>query len=198
MISISLFFFAFTIHEFAHGWVALKLGDPTAKYSGRLTLNPLKHIDPIGTVLIPVLLYITHSPFIFGWAKPVPINFLRLGNPKKDIIWVGLAGPMANIILAIIIGTIFRMNIAIDINLFVMLRTLGILNLVLAVFNLIPIPPLDGSRVLLGLLPNNLARSYARIEPFGMFILIGLLAFGLLRVIIWPIISLLAVIIGLI
>lgn len=197
-ISLGLFFFAFTIHEFAHGWVALKLGDTTAKYSGRLTLNPLKHIDPLGTIIIPILLYISKSPFIFGWAKPVPINFMKLHSPKKDIIWVGLAGPMANIIIAVLIGIIFRLGLQLNSNLISILQTLGIVNLVLAVFNLIPIPPLDGSRVLMGLLPYNLARSYMQLEPFGMFILIGLLALGLLRIIIWPIINILALVIGLI
>jgi Zn-dependent protease len=197
-ISIGLFFIAFTVHEFAHGWVALKLGDPTAKYSGRLTLNPLKHIDPLGTIIVPILLYLSKSPFIFGWAKPVPVNFSRLNSPKRDIIWVGLAGPMANIIMALLIGLLFRSGLSIDYNLFSILQTLGILNLVLAVFNLIPIPPLDGSRVLTGLLPYNLARSYIQLEPFGMFILIALLALGLLRIIIWPIINSLAILIGLI
>ena len=197
-ISLGLFFFAFTIHEFAHGWIALKLGDPTAKYSGRLTLNPLKHIDPLGTIIIPILLYLSKSPFIFGWAKPVPVNFSRLHSPKKDIIWVGLAGPVANIILAVLIGILFRSNLPLGGNLFSMLQTLGMVNLVLAVFNLIPIPPLDGSRVLAGLLPYNMARSYMQLEPFGMFILIAFLALGLLKAIIWPIIDILALVIGLI
>ncbi len=198
IISLGLFFFAFTIHEFSHGWVALKLGDPTAKYSGRLTLNPLKHIDPVGTIIIPILLYITKSPFIFGWAKPVPVNFLKLRNPKRDIIWVGLAGPLANIAMAVLIGIIFRLKLPLNDNLFSILQTLGVLNLVLAIFNLIPIPPLDGSRVLLGLLPPGLSRSYAQLEQIGMFIIIILLALGLLRLIIWPIITQLAILIGLI
>ncbi len=197
-ISLGLFFFAFTIHEFAHGWVALKLGDPTAKQLGRLTLNPFKHIDPLGTIVIPILLYLSNSPFIFGWAKPVPINFYRLNKPKQDIIWVGLAGPMANIILAGLIGLIFRVGIIANTQIISILQALGILNLVLAVFNLIPIPPLDGSRVLTGLLPYDLARSYSRLEPFGMFILIALLAFGLLREVIWPLIAILATIMGLV
>jgi Zn-dependent protease len=193
---LSSFFLALTIHEVAHGWIALKLGDPTAKISGRLTLNPLKHIDPLGTIIIPVLLYLFHSPIIFGSAKPVPVNFSRLRNPKRDIVLVGLAGPVANLILAVLIGIIFRLNLVKNSNLFSILQTIGLLNLALAVFNLIPIPPLDGSRVMLGLLPNRLAYRYAQLEPFGMYILIILLVFGLLQLIIWPIFATLALIIG--
>ena len=155
-------------------------------------------MDPVGTIIIPVLLYITKSPFIFGWAKPVPVNFLRLRNPKRDIIWVGLAGPLANLAMAILIGIIFRLKLPLGDNLFSILQTLGILNLVLAIFNLIPVPPLDGSRVLMGLLPPGLSRSYAQLEQIGMFIIIILLALGLLRLIIWPIIAQLAVLIGLV
>lgn len=198
IISLSLFFFAFTIHEVSHGWIALKLGDPTAKFSGRLSLNPLRHIDPVGTIIIPILLHISNSPFIFGWAKPVPVNFFRLRNPKRDIIWVGLAGPLANIIVAVLIALIFRLNVPMNIGIFSILQNLGILNLVLAVFNLIPIPPLDGSRVLIGLLPSKLSRLYAQLEPFGIFIIIILLAFGLLRIVIWPIIINFAILIGLV
>lgn len=198
IISLSLFFFAFTIHEFSHGWMALKLGDPTAKYSGRLTLNPLSHIDPLGTIIIPILLYLSNSPFIFGWAKPVPVNFHMLKNPKRDILWVGLAGPLANIIMAIAIGTILRLNLVGNVEVFSVLQSLGIINLVLAIFNLIPVPPLDGSRVLLSLLPDNFAKSYAKLEPIGIFILIILLSLGLLRIIIWPIITNLAMLLGLI
>ncbi|MDD5355042.1 MAG: site-2 protease family protein, partial [Candidatus Omnitrophica bacterium] len=168
LFSILLFFLAVVMHEFAHGWIAYKLGDPTAKYSGRLTLNPLAHIDPIGTIILPLFLIITNSPILFGWAKPVPVNFFRLNHPKKDMIWVGLAGPAANILVAIIISIIIKLRIA-----FMpvpILQYFMSLNIVLAVFNLIPIPPLDGSRVKMGLLPPQLAYRYMQLEQFGFII----------------------------
>lgn len=184
--SLILFFLAVVIHEFAHGWVAYKLGDPTAKYSGRLTLNPLAHIDPIGTIILPVFLIITGSPILFGWAKPVPVNFLGLHNPKKDVSLVGLAGPVANIILAILISLIIKIKIAIlPIQI---LEQFMVLNLVLATFNLIPIPPLDGSRVVTGLLPPRLAYQYMRLEPFGFVIIIIMLYKGIFNAIIWPVV----------
>lgn len=184
--SLILFFMAVIIHEYAHGWIAYKLGDPTAKYSGRLTLNPIAHIDPLGTIILPLFLIITRSPFLFGWAKPVPVNFLSLGNPKKDMIWVGLAGPFANILLAIIISFFIKLKIAIlPLEL---LETFLIVNLILAVFNLMPIPPLDGSRVVIGLLPPSLAYKYIQFERFGFIIIFIMLYLGLFQLIVWPIV----------
>ena len=184
--SIMLFFLAVVIHEFAHGWMAYKLGDPTAKHSGRLTLNPIAHIDPMGTIILPLFLIMTGSPILFGWAKPVPVNFRALHNPKKDMIWVGLAGPGANIILAIIISLIIKLKV-IFIP-FQILEYFMALNLVLAIFNLIPIPPLDGSRVVMGLLPAKLAYQYIQLERFGFIIIVIMLYLGLFQIIIWPIV----------
>lgn len=184
--SLILFFLAVVIHEFAHGWMAYKLGDPTAKYSGRLTLNPIAHIDLIGTIALPLFLVITGSPILFGWAKPIPVNFLGLRNPKKDMIWVGLAGPGANILLAIVISLIIKLKM-----IFLPLQVLEyfmLLNLVLATFNLIPIPPLDGSRVVMGLLPPKLAYQYMRLERFGFIIIVIMLYLGLFQLIVWPVV----------
>ena len=171
--------FAITLHEAAHGWVASKLGDHTARMMGRVTLNPSKHIDPIGTIAIPLVLLLSSSGFIFGWAKPVPINFNALRNGKNGMIWVALAGPIANIVMAIC--WLFVMIIAINMNITVLIEMgrVGILvNCVLAVFNLLPIPPLDGSRVISALLPNRLAYQYNQLEQYGLYILLGLMFLG--------------------
>ncbi len=175
-----------SIHEYAHGWVAYKLGDPTAKYAGRLTLNPLAHIDPMMSIFLPLfLLWITRGTFAFAAAKPVPVNFNNLRNPKQDMIWVGLAGPGSNFLSAIILSILLKIPF---LGLLSPLFQIGIfVNMILGVFNLIPIPPLDGSRVLMGLLPRELAYSYARLEPYGFLILMGLIFMGLIRVI-FPII----------
>ncbi len=155
--------------------MALWLGDHTAKYEGRLTLNPLKHIDPIGTILLPIILIKTGAPIIFGWAKPVPINYWGLRNPKKDIILVGLAGPLANIILAALLVIIMKSFITTYNLAYLILENAIMTNLFLAVFNLMPIPPLDGSRVLFGCLPKKLANQYASLEKYGFLILIGVM-----------------------
>ena len=171
--------FAITLHEAAHGWVASKLGDHTARMMGRVTLDPTKHIDPIGTIAIPLVLLLSSSGFIFGWAKPVPINFNALHNGKNGMIWVALAGPGANIVMAIC--WLFVMIIAIKMNITVLIEMgrVGILvNCVLAVFNLLPIPPLDGSRVISALLPNRLAYQYNQLEQYGLYILLGLMFLG--------------------
>ena len=171
--------FAITLHEAAHGWVASKLGDHTARMMGRVTLDPTKHIDPIGTIAIPLVLLLSSSGFIFGWAKPVPINFNALRNGKNGIIWVALAGPGANIFMAIC--WLFVMIIAINMNIALLIEMgrIGILvNCVLAVFNLLPIPPLDGSRVISALLPNRLAYQYNQLEQYGLYILLGLMFLG--------------------
>lgn len=183
-LSIILFFLAVVIHEIAHGWVAYKRGDPTAKVSGRLTLNPLAHIDPMGTIIVPFFLLVSGAPFLFGWAKPVPINYWSLHNPKKDMMLVGLAGPLANLILAIIVSIILKLHI-VPVQL-VFLKHFMILNVLLAVFNLIPIPPLDGSRILVGLLPAHLASYYIRLERYGFFIVFILIWLGFFQVIVWP------------
>ncbi len=171
--------FAITLHEAAHGWVASKLGDHTARMMGRVTLDPTKHIDPIGTIAIPLVLLLSSSGFIFGWAKPVPINFNALRSGKNGMIWVALAGPGANMFMAIC--WLFIMIVAIKMNIFVLIEMgrVGILvNCVLAVFNLLPIPPLDGSRVISALLPNRLAYQYNQLEQYGLYILLGLMFLG--------------------
>ncbi len=197
LLTLPIFLISVVIHEYAHGWVAYKLGDPTAKNAGRLTLNPLVHIDPMGTVFLPLMLVAMRSPIVFGWAKPVPINFSLLRNPKQDMLWVSIAGIMANILLAFIFSLLLRTGVF-PINSYGwVLLNLGILvNLVLAVFNAIPIPPLDGSRVLMSILPRELAYSYMQIERFGFLILIGLLWLGLLNRVIWPVVAILARFLG--
>jgi len=170
---------AITLHEAAHGWVAWKLGDETAKQLGRVTFNPLKHIDRFGTVILPAMLLLMQAPFLFGYAKPVPVNFRRLHKPKRDMIWVALAGPAMNIALAL--GAAVALHAARWLPLWVgewlaaNLLNMLLINVVLAVFNMLPLPPLDGGRVLTGLLPRPLAYRFARIERFGMLILIALL-----------------------
>jgi Zn-dependent protease len=189
---IPILLISITCHEYAHGWVAAKLGDPTPKESGRLTLNPLAHIDPWGTLILPVLLLYLSSrmgyPFTIGYAKPVPINPYHFKNPRKDIRWVGLAGPCANFIIAIVLSAIWRMQVP----LFSEVIKWGIfLNLVLGVFNLIPIPPLDGSKVAASFLPPAFAHKYLKIEPYGFFIIILLIMSGFFRAVILPFITLL-------
>ncbi|MDP8230126.1 MAG: site-2 protease family protein [Candidatus Gorgyraea atricola] len=199
LITLSIFFLAVIIHEYAHGWVAWKLGDSTAKNAGRLTLNPVAHIDPIGTIFLPLVLLATHAPIVFGWAKPVPVDFHRLNNPKKDMVWVGLAGPAANMLFAIVLSFILKIsNLTLAGSpLFIsILNSVILINLVLAVFNLLPIPPLDGSRVAMGLLPRDMAIKYAKLEPYGFMIIFGMLWLGIIGGVIWPIVMFLARLLG--
>ena len=196
VLSLVIFLFAIIIHEIAHGWVAYKLGDPTAKYAGRLTLNPMAHIDPFGMILLPLILTMMGSPVIFGWAKPVPVNFWNLKNPRRDMIWVGLAGPLANIIFAFALSLFLKININLPALIFSILIAGIYVNLVLAVFNLIPIPPLDGSRIVIGLLPRELAVYYIRLERFGIPLIFLLMFMGLFNYLIRPIVQILANLLG--
>ena len=187
---------AIVVHEVAHGWVAYRLGDNTAYMLGRLTLNPLKHIDPIGTILVPLLLILTVG-FAFGWAKPVPINWRNLHNPRRDTTLVAAAGPFANLLMAIAWGVIIKLASFLPDNAAMMALPLfymsmfGILiNIVLMVFNLIPIPPTDGGRIAVNLLPPRLGYQLSRLQPFGLIIILLLLVSGMLWRIIGPVIQL--------
>ncbi|MGR9053296.1 MAG: site-2 protease family protein [Gammaproteobacteria bacterium] len=180
--------FAITGHEVAHGWVAKKYGDKTAWMLGRLTLNPMKHIDPIGTLLIPGILLLTGTGFIFGWAKPVPVDARHFKNPRHDMAIVALAGPMANMLMAVAWVLVVRFGIVLDVEFFskplIASGIAGIsINLVLALINLLPVPPLDGSRIVSGILPPRWAWQYNKLEQYGMIILLILLFSGALRAI---------------
>jgi Zn-dependent protease len=176
--------FAITIHEAAHGYVARYFGDNTAWSLGRVTLNPLKHIDPVGTIVMPLVLYIaTSGAFLFGYAKPVPVQFGRLRNPKRDMIWVALAGPASNLIQALLwgIGFYLLQGAGVSEPFFVKMCQAGLLvNVVMFVFNLFPLPPLDGGRVLVGLLPYKQAMLVSRIEPWGFFVVMALVITGVI------------------
>lgn len=172
------FILGLTFHEFAHGWVADKLGDPTARRAGRLTLNPLAHLDPFGSLM---LIFAG-----FGWAKPVPVNPFNLKNPRRDMLWIALAGPAANLLFALVLGLFFQLFLKgqfqrelFGSSLLTLVIFMGVrINVILAVFNLLPVPPLDGSRILVGLLPPSMTEGYATFERFGPFLLLGLILLG--------------------
>ena len=176
--------FAITLHEAAHAYAAQRLGDPTAAMLGRVTLNPLTHIDPVGTILLPLLLYFsTSGAFLFGYAKPVPVRFDQLRHPKRDMVWVALAGPGANLIQALLWGVLLYLlaGSGVTERFFVEMCKAGMLtNVVMFAFNLFPLPPLDGGRILVGLLPWRLAVLVSRIEPFGFFIVMALVITGVI------------------
>jgi len=187
--------FAITVHEVAHGWVALKFGDRTAQMMGRLTLNPIKHIDPVGTILIPAVLLMMGG-FIFGWAKPVPVSYQNLRNPKTDMAWVALAGPMANLVMAVIWALVvkiglemYQSGIAVGEPMLLMGIAGVLINTMLMMLNLLPLPPLDGGRILVSLLPGPLSWQVSRLEPYGFFILVGLLYLGVISMLLMPMMS---------
>lgn len=196
---IAIVLLAVILHEIAHGWVAYLRGDPTAKFAGRLTLNPLSHIDPIGTVVLPgVLLFLSMQGIptvIFGWAKPVPVNFQRLKQPKTDIMWVGLAGPVVNVLLAVLFSLLIH-HVPLSLAQFKLAIYGMFINLTLAVFNMMPIPPLDGSKIVMGLLPNAWAASYARLERFGILIVFIFLYLGLFDRIVYPLVQMAGNVLG--
>ena len=183
--------FAITLHEAAHGYVARHFGDHTAEALGRITLNPLRHIDPIGTVLVPAMLYLTAGPqYIFGWAKPVPVNFGNLRHPKRDMLWVAGAGPCANFAMAFAWMLVLKLTMHEGLwpsELMARMAQIGVsVNLVLMALNLLPIPPLDGGRIAVSVLPARAAAAWARLEPFGLFIILGLMFTPLLGDLIRP------------
>ena len=193
VIQLPILLFSVILHEVAHGWMAERFGDDTARVMGRLTFNPLPHIDMLGTIILPVLAVITGAP-IFGWAKPVPVNSYRLRDPQRDMVWVALAGPLSNLSLAVVsaflIWAVRSFPVVpplLAISLVELLQIVVVINIVLPVFNLIPIPPLDGSKVLEGFLPPALAYEYRKIEPYGFFIIIILLSSGTLWRLVGPI-----------
>ncbi len=188
LISFGLLMIAMSVHEFSHALVAYKLGDTTAKFSGRLTLNPLAHIDLVGTLLLPFLLFMTTGVAI-GAAKPVPINYWNLKNPKQDMIWIGAIGPVSNFLFAFLLSILWKFFPA-GWFLSSLITDLIVINVMLGVFNLVPIPPLDGSRVLMGILPRELSQQYAGIEPFGFIIIMLLVWLGAFNSVVWPLVKL--------
>jgi len=188
-VSVIPMIFAITVHEAAHGYVARHFGDMTAQQQGRISLNPLRHIDPIGTILIPSITMLVGGIF-FGWAKPVPVNFMKLRHPKRDMLWVAAAGPGANLVMAFIWAIVIKLSVLAPANFALLLALMGaagiFTNTILMVLNLLPLPPLDGGRIAVSLLPHDLAVKYAQIERYGFIILIILLFTHILDKIMWP------------
>jgi Zn-dependent protease len=199
--------FAITLHEAAHGYIAMKFGDKTAWMLGRVTANPLKHIDPVGTIGLPLFLLLMSKlaggpAFLFGWAKPVPVNFGALRHPKRDMIWVAAAGPVANLLMALVWGLLIQagylMHNSFASSPLMLMGAAGIfINSILAALNLLPLPPLDGGRIAVGLLPRGPSMALARMEPYGFFILIALMFTGVLSFLVLPLMSLFISLIGL-
>jgi len=192
--------FAITLHEAAHGYVAKHFGDMTAYMEGRVSLNPLRHIDPFGTIALPLILLgltkLVGGGIIFGWAKPVPVNFANLRHPKRDMLWVAAAGPLSNFVMALIWALLVKIGLSLPENYFALpLALMGaagvFFNIIIMVLNLVPLPPLDGGRILVSLLPRSVAWRVARIEPYGFLILILLLFTGVLGTMLWPAIGVL-------
>lgn len=191
--------FAITLHEAAHGYVARYFGDMTAAAAGRITANPIKHIDLVGTILVPLLILVTSKllgggAILFGWAKPVPVNFAQLRRPKQDMLWVAAAGPGMNLVMAVFWALMIQFGHALGSGFasapLMLMGAAGVfINAILMALNLIPLPPLDGGRIAVSLLPPRLAYAMARIEPYGLFILLGLLFLGLLGMFLWPLIG---------
>jgi len=191
--------FAITLHEAAHGYVARYFGDMTAAAAGRITVNPIKHIDPIGTILVPLLILVASKllgggALLFGWAKPVPVDFSRLRRPKQDMLWVAAAGPGVNLVMAVFWALMIQVGHALGSGFasapLMLMGAAGVfINVILMALNLIPLPPLDGGRIAVSLLPVRQAIQYSRIEPYGLFILLGLLFTGILGFVLWPLIS---------
>lgn len=191
---------AITLHEAAHGYVALLKGDPTAQRAGRISANPFRHIDPVGTVLVPLVMYfgaamLGQPGLLFGWAKPVPVNFSLLRRPKQDMFWVAAAGPGANLVMALCWGLVYKFALSASPQYFgeplMLMAEAGILiNLLLMVLNLLPIPPLDGGRIMVSILPPGLSMAFARLEPYGLVLLLGLLLTGVLERILRPLLTL--------
>jgi len=187
--------FAITVHEVAHGWMASRLGDQTARMLGRLTLNPVKHIDPVGTIMVPIIM-LMFTPFMLGWAKPVPVNWRNLRHPRRDMAWVAVAGPAANLLMLVIWAVLAKIILLSgtgksEFGLPFMAMAMGgiLINIVLIVLNLLPIPPLDGSRIVSSFLPPRSAIFYNRLEPYGLMIVLVLMATGLLGDIMMPAVS---------
>jgi Zn-dependent protease len=192
--------FAITLHEAAHGYVARMFGDNTAYVAGRITLNPIKHIDPIGTIVVPLVILLVTKGMLFGWAKPVPVDIGSLRRPKQDMVWVAAAGPGANLLMAIVWAIFFTTQGAIGLQeqFFQAMAIAGMqVNLVLMALNLLPVPPLDGGRIMVGLLPHRLSYMFARLEPYGLIIVILLLASGTLGFFLAPFLQLGRSIVGL-
>ena len=186
--------FAITVHEAAHGYAARHFGDNTAWLAGRISLNPVRHIDPLGTILLPLLLFIINSPFLFGWAKPVPVNFGRLRNPKRDMLWVAAAGPGVNLLMAFGWALLFKLALFMPFNAYTrplaLMSDMGInINLMLMVLNLLPLPPLDGGRIAVSLMPFSMAMKFSQLERWGIPILLLLSFTGMLSSILWPFVA---------